>query len=156
MTKRLKQELRQTKPFSSLGEEVFLNLLKTADWVDRRLTEVLKPSGLSPTQYNVMRILRGAGREGMACREIGERMITRDPDITRMLDRLQKRGLIRRRRQPQDRRVILTTITPAGLELLAGLDEPLAQAQKQELAHMDAGSLKALSRLLEEARAAGK
>ena len=93
-------------------------LQRTADRLHWRLSEMLKPHGLSPTQYNALRILRGAGDEGRSCSEIAERMINRDPDITRLVDRLERRGLVARSREGRDRRVITTRITPAGLELL--------------------------------------
>ena len=98
MARPLQDEIRQRKPFDSLEEEAVLNVLRTADVLLQRLTTVLKPFKLSHSQYNVLRILRGAGPEGLACREIGERMITRDPDITRLLDRLEARGLLTRTR----------------------------------------------------------
>src|SRR4029079_5455628 len=98
MAGRLQKEIQQTRPFGSLEEEAFLGLQRTADALARRAYDVLKPSGLSATQYNVLRILRGAGEAGLACGEIGERMITRDPDITRLLDRLEARHLIARAR----------------------------------------------------------
>ena len=94
MAGRLQKEIRQTKPFASLEEEIFLNLQRTAEVLMRRLTEELKPSDLTPTQYNVLRILRGAEPDGLPCREISARMVTHDPDVTRLLDRLEKRGLV--------------------------------------------------------------
>ncbi|MFZ0701696.1 MAG: MarR family transcriptional regulator, partial [Candidatus Acidiferrales bacterium] len=102
------------RPAACLEEAAFLDLLRTSDVLARGVVHVLKPDGLSPTQYNVLRILRGSP-EGLPCGEIAGRMITRDPDITRLLDRLEKRGLILRTRQNQDRRTVLTRITPAGL-----------------------------------------
>jgi DNA-binding MarR family transcriptional regulator len=113
---------------------------------------LLKPLGISPTQYNVLRILRGAGEAGLACREIADRMITRDPDMTRLLDRLEKRQLIGRARDTQDRRVVKTRITPEGLALLSELDEPVRRMHQKQLAHMDERQLKTLNTLLELAR----
>src|SRR3954467_10234095 len=118
MAGKLAKEIHQTRPFSSVEQEVFLNVLRTADVLTYRLEAFLKPFGLSPTQYNVLRILRGAGDEGLACGRIAERMITRDPDITRLLDRLEKRNLIRRARQTDDRRVVKGFITAEGSALL--------------------------------------
>jgi DNA-binding MarR family transcriptional regulator len=115
--------------------------------LSRRIDYVLKDADLSSNQYNVLRILRGAP-EGLACGEIGSRMITRDPDITRLLDRLEKRALISRCRESKDRRMVLTRITPAGLKLLAELDEPVQQAHRGQLGHMGKERLKALSELL--------
>ena len=154
MGERLRRELKQTKPFKSAEEEVFLQVERTADALQRNVAEVLRPSGLSGPQYNVLRILRGAGADGLACRDIGERMVTRDPDLTRLLDRLEKRGLIRRARDHRDRRVVVTRITDDGLELLAGLDQPLAKAQRAALGHLGAARLKRLADLLEAAREA--
>jgi DNA-binding MarR family transcriptional regulator len=106
MFRRLREEIQQQMPFESLEQEAVLNVLRTADVLLQRITAVLKPFKLSPSQYNVLRILRGAGPEGLACREIGERMITSDPEITRLLDRLEARGLLTRTRDQKDRRVI--------------------------------------------------
>ncbi len=155
MTPRLKEEIKQGKPFGSLEEEVFLNLQRTADAALRVFEELLKPLGLTPTQYNVLRILRGAGARGLLCREIGERMITRDPDVTRLLDRLEGRGLVARTRDLRDRRVILTRITPEGLRLLGELDAPVAELHRRRLAHLPRGRVRKLIELLESARAGG-
>jgi DNA-binding MarR family transcriptional regulator len=130
------------KPKLCLEETVFLDLLRTSDVLSRRIDYVLKDADLSSNQYNVLRILRGAP-EGLACGEIGSRMITRDPDITRLLDRLEKRALISRCRESKDRRMVLTRITPAGLKLLAELDEPVQQAHRGQLGHMGKERLKA-------------
>src|SRR5437764_13419012 len=126
-----------------LEEEVFLDLLRTTDLLGRRVATVLKADDLSGNQYNVLRILRGSP-DGLTCGEIASRMITRDPDITRLLDRLEKRGLISRCRETKDRRMILTRITPAGLKLLAELDEPVREAHREQLGHMGRERLKAL------------
>jgi DNA-binding MarR family transcriptional regulator len=114
ITSRLQTEIQQTKPFESLEEEMFLNLQRTAEALMHGLEAGLKPAGLSPSQYNVLRILRGAGAEGLACGGIAERMVTRDPDMTRLLDRLEARGLVMRARDRADRRVITERITPEG------------------------------------------
>ncbi len=132
-------------------ETAFLELLRTTDQLGRRLVPVLKDEELSLTQYNVLRILRGAP-EGLPCGEIGNRMITRDPDITRLLDRLEKRGLISRCRETKDRRTVLTRITPKGFELLARLDEPVQQAHRKQLGHLGRERLKTLCELLQVAR----
>src|SRR5713226_6186305 len=118
MARGIQAEIKQSKPFTSLEEEAFVALMRTADQLAWRGAEMLKQHGLSPTQYNALRILRGAGAKGLACSEIGERMINRDPDITRLVDRLERRGLVQRSRDKRDRRVITTRITGAGLELL--------------------------------------
>jgi DNA-binding MarR family transcriptional regulator len=132
-------------------ESVFLDLLRTSDVLSRRLAQVLKNGDLSSNQYNVLRILRGAP-EGLPCGEIGSRMITRDPDITRLLDRLEKRGLISRCRETRDRRMVLTRISPEGLKLLARLDEPVQEAHREQLGHLGRERLKALSELLRDSR----
>jgi DNA-binding MarR family transcriptional regulator len=151
---RLQRELKQTKPFESLQSEVYLNLARTADVLQRWETELLKPVDLTPSTYNILRILRGAGPDGHRCAEIGSRMITRDPDVTRLLDRLEKRGLVRRARESTDRRVVTSRITNAGLALLATLDEPIEAEQRKILGHMSRADLEHLNRLLEAARSA--
>lgn len=129
----------------------FLELLRTTDTLSRRLAEVLKAEELSSNQYNVLRILRGAP-EGLACGEIATRMITRDPDITRLLDRLEKRGVIARSREPRDRRMVVAKITPEGLNLLARTDEPVRQAHRSLLGHLGRERLRVLNELLQLAR----
>ena len=133
-------------------ETAFLELLRTSDQLTRGLVPVLKAGDLSMTQYNVLRILRGSP-EGLPCGEIGNRMITRDPDITRLLDRLEKRDLISRFRETKDRRMVLTRITPKGLELLARLDEPVLARHREQLGHLGRERMKTLCELLRSARA---
>lgn len=132
-------------------EAAFLDLLRTADLLTRRAIGVLKTEDLSPTQYNVLRILRGA-REGLTCGEIACRLITRDPDVTRLLDRLEKRGLISRARESRDRRMVLARITPEGLELVDRLDEPVQETHRKLLGHMGKSRLRALGELLAATR----
>lgn len=129
-----------------------MSLQRTADQLGWAVAEMLKGHGLSPTQYNALRILRGAGPQGLACSEIGARMINHDPDITRLVDRLERRGLVARGREHQDRRVITTRITDSGLELLKALDQPLAEFHRQLLGHLGERRLNSLVRLLEAAR----
>lgn len=133
-------------------EDAYLELLRTTDMLSRSFAPILKSADLSPNQYNVLRILRGSP-EGLPCGEIGNRMITRDPDITRLLDRLEKRALIARCRESKDRRVVLTRITPQGLALLARLDAPIQETHRRQLGHLGPARLKALTALLEESRA---
>jgi DNA-binding MarR family transcriptional regulator len=152
MSRKLKDEIKQVKPFESLESEVFLNLMRTADALSRGGEEILKLAGLSHTQYNVLRILRGAGEQGLCCREVAERMITRDPDITRLVDRLERRGLLTRSRDSRDRRVITVRITPAGQKVVKGLDGPMAEYNRRLLSHMDKSNLRKLVELLEAAR----
>jgi len=145
-------QLKNRRPGMPSSEEAaFLDLLRTTDMLSRGLVTILKPEDLSPTQYNVLRILRGAP-EGLPCGEIAKRMITRDPDITRLLDRLEKRGLISRSREARDRRTVMARITGAGLKLLARLDEPVQAAHRKQLGHLARGRLRLLTDLLREAR----
>lgn len=145
-------EIKQTKPFVNLREETLLNLWRTADFVSQDLQQLLKSRGISQTQYNVLRILRGAGKQGLASGEIGSRMIARDPDITRLMDRLEAAGLAKRSRLDQDRRVILARVTAKGLKLLQDLDHPVMELIDQTLGHMKDSRLKTLIALLEQAR----
>jgi DNA-binding MarR family transcriptional regulator len=133
-----------------LEDHVFVALTKAADALGLQAEQLLKASGLSGTQYNVLRILRGAEPHGLACREVGDRMISHDPDITRLLDRMDKRGLISRERQTDDRRVVKTRITASGLAALKTLDGPVREMHKRQFQHMSAARLKALSNLLRE------
>jgi DNA-binding MarR family transcriptional regulator len=132
-------------------EAAFLELVRTTDLLSRGLVRVLKTEDLSSTQYNVLRILRGAP-EGLPCGEIANRMITRDPDVTRLLDRLEKRDLISRNREEKDRRTVLARITPAGLKVLASLDEPIQTAHRKQLGHLGKERLRELSELMGLAR----
>jgi DNA-binding MarR family transcriptional regulator len=135
----------------SSEETVFLELLRTTDMLSRGLAQVLKVEDVSSTQYNVLRILRGAP-EGLPCGEIASRMITRDPDVTRLLDRLEKRELISRCRETEDRRTVRARIAPQGLKLLARLDEPVRAAHRNQLGHLGRQRLKALADLLRISR----
>jgi DNA-binding MarR family transcriptional regulator len=154
MSGKLQHELHRSRPWDSVQQEVFLSLVRTADHLARGFDELFKPYKLSVTQYNVLRILGAAKPEGLPCKKIGERMITRDPDITRLLDRLETRGLITRQRDTRDRRVVAVRITPTGLQLLEDLDRPVLEYHKQQLAHVDAGRLTALIDTLEVVREA--
>jgi DNA-binding MarR family transcriptional regulator len=145
------QKGSKARPAPGPEEAVFLDLLRTSDVLSRRLAHVLKNEDLSSNQYNVLRILRGAP-EGLPCGEIGNRMITRDPDITRLLDRLERRELISRCRENKDRRMVLTRISPEGLKLLARLDGPVQEAHREQLGHLGKERLKALTELLRASR----
>ena len=129
-------------------------MLKTADALGQQAEQLTRTAELTGTQYNVLRILRGAGPEGLACRAIADRMITHDPDITRLLDRLEKQGWITRERQKDDRRVVKARMTARGLELLKPLDQPMRNLHKRQFRHMAGGRLKALYDLLEQIRPA--
>ena len=136
---------------ASPEEVAYLDLLRTTEMLSRPVSQLLKTEDLSPAQYNVLRILRGSP-DGLTCREIGNRMITRDPDITRLLDRLEKRKLIFRSRDDQDRRVVLTRITGVGLDLLARLDQPVRALHRRLLGPLGPERLLALAQLLEACR----
>jgi DNA-binding MarR family transcriptional regulator len=135
-------------------ETAFLELLRTSDLLTRGLVPILKAEELSMTQYNVLRILRGAP-EGLPCGEIANRMITRDPDITRLLDRLEKRELISREREKKDRRTVLVRITSGGLKLLSRLDQPVRMGHRKQLGHLGREQLQTLCGLLHSARTPG-
>jgi DNA-binding MarR family transcriptional regulator len=145
-------EIKQTKPFRSMEEELLVSLQLTTDRAGWLAAELMKEHGLSRTQYNALRILRGAGEKGLACSEIGERMIERDPDITRLLDRLEKRSLIQRARDQKDRRVIIARITKSGLEALRALDRPLEDLIHKALSGLGEKKLKLLLELLQAVR----
>ncbi len=148
----LQAELKQKAPFTSREQEAYLSLLRTADALQSRVEAKLREFGLTGTQYNALRILRGAGADGLPCSDIGERMITRDPDITRLLDRLQKRGLVERTRGKQDRRVIYGKITLAGLKLLREMDVPVEKHGREMLQYVGQAKLRQLIDLLEVVR----
>ncbi|MFY9560595.1 MAG: MarR family transcriptional regulator [Terriglobales bacterium] len=148
--------MKQKVPFTSREQEAYLALLRTADALQSRVETKLKDFGLTSTQYNALRILRGAGPDGVPCTEMGERMITRDPDITRLLDRLQKRGFVERSRGKQDRRVIYGKITAAGLKLLRDLDGPIEKHGREMLRHVGQRKLQQLIALLELVRCGPK
>jgi len=146
---------KNATPSSPAEERLFLAVLKTADALGQEAEQLTKSIGLTATQYNVLRILRGAGPDGLPCRGIGERMISRDPDMTRLLDRMEKVGLITRARQKDDRRVVKTQITEAGLSLLQKLDQPMRDLHQRQFQHMAAAQLKTLVDLLDALRNRG-
>jgi DNA-binding MarR family transcriptional regulator len=152
MPRGLQAELKQKIPFASREQEAYLALLRTADALQTEVEVWLKEFGLTGTQYNALRILRGAGPEGLPCSEIGERMITHDPDITRLLNRLEDRGFVKRTRAKNDRRVICGKITPAGLKLLREMDSPLEKRGREMLRHVGQEKLEELIELLELVR----
>lgn len=149
---KLLAELKQTKPFESIEDEVFINIIRTAEVFNRKQTEFLKNYDLTPSQFNVLRILRGAEPDGLICREIGERMVAFDPDVTKLLDRLEARDLIARQRQQKDRRVIAVRISEAGLKLLKKIDQPIIDFINNLLRHLGEKQLRALNELTEKAR----
>lgn len=149
----LKSEIEQRPPFSGAEEEAFLNLLRTSDSLQRAFQRRIRPWGVTATQYNVLRILRGAQPGGLPCAAIGKRMIAAEPDITRLLSRLKGLKLVRQRRDRQDRRVVWTQITESGLSLLESMEPAIQQAPTDLLGHMRPEELAQLIRLLELVRA---
>jgi DNA-binding MarR family transcriptional regulator len=148
----LKVEIEQKSPFFSLEEEALLNLLRTSDSLQRAFQQKIRGWGLTSTQYNVLRILRGARPKGLPCAAIGDRMITAEPDITRLMVRLKGLKLIRQHRDRHDRRVVWTQITDAGLKLLRAIDPVIQRAPVELLGHMKHAELADFIRLLELAR----
>lgn len=149
----LRDEIKQKRPFGSVEQEALLNIQRTASVFGYAIAERLKPYGLTPKQYNVLRILRGAGEPGLCRHEIRSRLIDEVPDVTRLLDRLEDAGLIERERSEEDRREVRTSITARGLALLERLDEPVTEMHRAHLGHMSKEELRTLVRLLEAARA---
>ena len=148
----LQREIRQGKPFRSRGQEVVVALLRTADLIRRTVGRVLEPHDITPQQYNVLRILRGAGEQGLPTLEIAERMIEQAPGVTRLLDRLEVKGLVRRQRCAQDRRQVLCWLTPTGLELVERLDEPVDSADAEAVAMLTPEEQERLLRMLDAIR----
>jgi DNA-binding MarR family transcriptional regulator len=136
---------------TGVEDQVFVAILKAADILAGQAEQLMKASGVTGAQYNVLRILRGAGPEGLPCNGISERMISRDPDMTRMLDRMESRQWITRERQTEDRRVVKARITEEGLKLLKKMDAPVRELHKQQFAHMSATRQKTLLELINEA-----
>lgn len=151
----LRTELKQTRPFRSIRHEASLSIQRTAAVLEHSFETWLKPRGITATQYNVLRILRGAGPNGLCRNEIRERLVRRVPDVTRLLDRLEQQRLIVRARTGTDRRYVTTTITKEGLALLDGLDEAVDEFHRDELGHLDERRLKTLVDLLAAVRTRG-
>jgi DNA-binding MarR family transcriptional regulator len=152
----LQREIRQGKPFRSRGQEVVVALLRTADLVRRTVGRALEPHDITLQQYNVLRILRGAGEQGLPTLEIADRMIEQAPGVTRLLDRLEVKGLVRRQRCAQDRRQVLCWLTPAGLELVERLDEPVDSADAEAVAMLTPEEQEKLLRMLDAVRSGPK
>jgi len=148
----LKAEIAQERPFSSLAEEALLNLMRTADCLERAMQHITRAWGITATQYNVLRILRGAQPQGLTCSAIGARMITADPDITRLVARLKALKLVRQQRDKRDRRMVWTVISPQGLALLEAMDPAVGKFPNEMLDHLDQSELAHLVSLLERAR----
>ncbi len=148
---RLQRELKKRRPFDSLEQEAALNITRTADRFGICFTRLFREHGLTPSQYNVLRILRGEGKP-LPILEVADRMLTAVPGITGLIDRLEAMGLLARERSTEDRRVVFVTITGSGLELLARIDAPEAALHKRLLGHLTPNELRELTRLLEKAR----
>jgi len=153
MSMQLRDEIRQTRPFTSLEQEAYLSLGRTWALLEHSTAESLKLHEITPTQYNVLRILRGAGVQGLCRGEVMERMIARVPDATRLLDRMEAAGLIARERSREDRRFVTTRITEEGLRLLAGLDDAMTELHRRQFAMLDEEALRGLIDLLGNVRA---
>ena len=152
MASDLRTDIKQRRPFDSAEQEAHLNIERTAAVLSHGFADALKEHGITPTQYNVLRILRGAGKDGLCRNEVRDRMVAQVPDVTRLLDRLEDAGLIERERSTEDRRQVGTRITARGLELLGELDEPVAEIHRRQLGHLSQSQLKTLAELLTLAR----
>jgi DNA-binding MarR family transcriptional regulator len=148
----LRTEIKQTRPFGSLQEEAYLSVIRTAAMLSHSFNDALKDRGITGTQYNALRVLRGAGPKGLCRNEVRDRLVARVPDATRLLDRLERLGLIERERGGDDRRVVTTRITSAGIRLLADLDEPTLALHQQQFADVREGDLRTLVAVLERVR----
>jgi DNA-binding MarR family transcriptional regulator len=146
------EEIHQTKAFANVEEELLVSLLRTTDVLQERFESALRPFNISMTQYNVLRILRGAEPKGRTCGEIGERMVAREPDVTRLLERMEKASLLRRARSGEDRRVVMTRITPRGLKMLEEI-EPGLRRIGGLLKPVGAKRIEKMLRVLDEVRA---
>ena len=151
---RLQQELKQRKPFQSAAQEALLGLMRTTDLVRRQAAAVVEPHGITLQQYNVLRILRGGGTDGVPTLEVAERMVEQTPGITRLLDRLEAKGVVKRQRCSKDRRQHLCWITPKGTALLETLDGPMVQFGEHLMKGLKPEDRVALIRLLDALRAA--
>lgn len=151
MTGRLQQELKKRNPFESLEQEAVINILRTNDQLENRFGKLFREYGITSSQYNVLRILRGEGTP-LPSLEIADRMIQVVPAITGLIDRLEKQELVRRHRCDKDRRVIYIELTDKARELLAQIDQPLMDLHREVIGHLTADELRELSRLLEKAR----
>ena len=155
MSPTLREDLRQKKPFTTVYEEAFLNVARTSARLGDTIEDLLKEHGISGTQYNVLRILRGAEPDGLCRNELRDRMITRMPDMTRLLDRMEEAGLVTRSREGEDRRMVMTRITRQGRKLVDELDAPVNRLHKSKLGHLTEQQLRSLSDLLTLARHGG-
>jgi len=152
MKRRLQDELKQSKPFPTLEEEVYLEIQRTAQATARWIARVLKPAGLSESQFNLLRILRGCSPDGLSSSRIAERMVKHDPDLTRLLDRLEAGGLVEKFRDTRDRRVVNARITKAGLSVVERISEAARRTLVAALRPLGPRKLETLANLLELVR----
>jgi DNA-binding MarR family transcriptional regulator len=152
MSERLREEIRQGRPFQTLEQEAYLEVVRTASALSDRLERVLEPAGITLAQYNVLRILRGSHDDGLCRNDLRDRMLTRMPDVTRLLDRMEAAGWVRRTRDTEDRRMVNTRITEEGLQLLDAVQEAVAAEHARAFGHVGKGRLKTLIDLLSEVR----
>jgi DNA-binding MarR family transcriptional regulator len=152
MPSRLLAELKQTKPFPRAGQEALVSILRTAAVLEHEINDALKPFDLTSTQYNVLRILRGAGPAGLCGREVGERLVTQVPDVPRLLERMTEAGLVARERDPSDRRHVTARITPKGLRLIDEVEPALGAIERRRIGSLGRDEVEALLRHLEAVR----
>lgn len=152
MPSRLEQEIKQQRPFARRSSEALVSIMRTAAVLDHAVNDALKPHGITATQYNVLRILRGSGKRGLCGREVGERLISRVPDVSRLLDRMDAQGLMTRERDAADRRHVTARITPKGLRLLVQVQPALEEIERQRTEHVSPESLRALIETLDAVR----
>lgn len=149
----VQQEIRQRRPFPSIAQEAIVALMRTADLVRRLATAMIEPHGITLQQFNVLRILRGAGDDGLPTLEVAERMIEQTPGVTRLLDRLEAKDLVRRQRCPKDRRQHLCWITPKGLAVLQKIDALSTRTAEETLKGLKVKDRETFVRLLDAVRA---
>ena len=154
MPSSLQAELKQSKPFPRKSSEALLSVLRTAALLEHQLNEVLRPYGITELQYNVLRILRGAGPDGRCGREISERLVSKVPDVSRLLDRMEGMQLLRRERDETDRRHVTARITPKGLRVLDEATVQLEAFERERFAHFDAEVLQHIIDGLADVRSA--
>ena len=152
MARHLRDEIKQQRPFRSLAQEAHLSVMRTAALLEHSFAELVRPHGVTPTQYNVLRILQGAGGEGLCRNEVRDRLVARVPDASRLLDRLEEMGLVARERDAGDRRLVKTRITPDGLATLAALEGPVAAIHDRQFGQLDPGELETLIGVLARVR----
>lgn len=156
MASKLQEEIKQGKPFDSAQEELYLNLARTTAMASHVIEHGLRQHGLSPTQYNVLRILRGAGVQGLCQYEIGDRLVAQVPDVPRIVDRMEKAGWVQRQRGTADRRIVMASLTPAGLDLVGSLDQPVREVVAGLFSGLEDSQVEMLNELLVAARSTRK